>query len=65
MPSDSPDDFINYTILRTNEKVRAKYEGITAEMVKNDIVKIITIPNYEGATQTPAEFAVEKFKIKR
>lgn len=58
VPSDSPDDYINLLMFRTDEKVREKW-GITQEMIF-DPIHIIKL---EGYSDLSAKDMIEKYKI--
>ena len=59
VPSDSPDDYINLLMFKTDEKVREKW-GITKEM----IFEPVHIIKLEGFSDLAAKDMVEKLKIK-
>ena len=59
VPSDSPDDYINLLMFKTDEKIREKW-GITLEMVYEPI----HIIKLEGYSDLSAKDMIEKYKIK-
>ena len=59
VPSDSPDDYINLLMFKTDEKIREKW-GITKEM----IFEPIHIIKLEGYSDLSAKDMIEKYKIK-
>ena len=60
VPSDSPDDFMTYKMLRENDKFRSTHH-VDLDWVKFDIVHIIDIPGYD---QPAAQMECEKLKIR-
>nr|CCC94968.1 unnamed protein product [Trypanosoma congolense IL3000] len=60
VPSDSPDDYINYTHLLKKPEYRAKL-GLKDEWVANEIVPLIEIPGEMG--RESAKYMCEKLKI--